>query len=479
MLLEFENKTADFAKTNRLFGNAEKILLAVSGGADSTALLSVMAALRKEGVLDAELICAHINHQLRPIEADADQSFVVRQATHFDVESVVSSVDVAQYARTNKLSIETAARNLRIDKLLEIARARNCTAIATAHQKNDNAETVLHRIGRGTGFRGLAGIWPVRAFSAEVRFVRPLLWAGREEIIDYLKKRNLEWCVDKTNRDCTFRRNYIRHKLMPVLQQQCKGSLVEQLSGLAQSARRFYRFVCDCADKVWEQLISFSDESVSLDLNLFLAQAQPVRVELLRRSLAAVGSGEGDMTEQHYEMILQLARQNISGKRIELPHGFVVLREYENLIFARASESQVQADKVIGLTVPGETTFGSFQVEATVFDVGAGDDGRFEAEKGGFVESFDLDKITLPLKVRRHRPGDRFVPLGTTEGKKVGRFMIDQRIPKRKREKTLVVTDGERIIWVWPIRMSDEAKVTDSTKRLLRLQITEPGETEH
>ena len=218
MLSEFEKTVAGFLTALGPFSQAEKVLLAVSGGADSTALLYTMHALKNEGLLHADLICAHINHQLRVPDADTDEKFVVSQAEKLHLPVITRKIDVRRFAQENKLSIETAARLLRIEHLQEIAKANNCRWIATAHQKNDNAETVVQRLLRGTGFRGLAGIRPLRNFAADINFVRPLLCVTRDEIIDYLKQQNLPWRTDRTNYDCRYKRNFIRHKLIPHLQ---------------------------------------------------------------------------------------------------------------------------------------------------------------------------------------------------------------------------------------------------------------------
>ena len=194
MLSGFEEKVAGFANARGFLDRGGRFLLAVSGGADSTALLYVMCALKNEGVLDADFVCAHVNHQLRGSAADADEDFVVAQAGVLNLAVITRRVDVRRFARDNKLSIETAARKLRIESLIDMARARDCRRIITAHHKDDNAETVLQRLIRGTGFRGLGGIWAVRSFAGEFEFVRPLLCVGRDEIVEYLKQRNLK-CV--------------------------------------------------------------------------------------------------------------------------------------------------------------------------------------------------------------------------------------------------------------------------------------------
>ena len=466
----------DFIKANELFATASKVLLAVSGGADSTALLHALSALKAGNVLDAELVCAHLNHQLRAAEADMDEDFVIEQAAKLKLAITTRRLDVRDFARHNKLSIETAARELRIKSLLGIAKANSCSHIVTAHQKNDNAETILQRLVRGTGFRGLGGIWPRRVFADEIRFVRPLLCVGRDEIIEYLQQRNLKWRQDHTNADCTYRRNYIRHRLLPALQRDCAGSLVKQLSELARSARRFYSLVCSRADKLWPELADCAGEKVALDLKMFLTQPKPVKVELVRRSLTAIGCGERDLSQLHYERILLLSGQNITGGKMDLPGGFVVRREYGNLIFARHQKKarlDEQVGEIVELEVPGRTSLGRYLIEAEIFEVEKPGLEKYIAEKTNCIEWFDLEKLKLPLVVRFRRAGDRFIPLGLAEEKKLGKFLTAQRVPHYIRRKMLIVADCEKIIWIWPIRMSEQAKVNGESRNILQLQITD------
>jgi len=477
MLSEFERKVSDFIEPGGLPGSSGKVVLAVSGGADSTALLYVMQALVADGVLKAELLCAHVNHQLRGAEADADEQFVIDQAAALNLAVKTKRLDVRGYARRNKLSIETAARQLRMEAMIEIAKAGCYGRIATAHQKNDNAETILQRLIRGTGFRGLGGIWPARTLADGVTFVRPLLCVGRDEIIEYLKERGLKWRQDRTNDDCTHRRNYIRHRLLPALQRRYNGSVVEQLSELSRSARGFYGLVYNRADELWPKLADCAGETVTLDLKILLAESQPVKVELVRRSLVRLGCGERGLTQLHYEGILELAEQNVTGRQIELPGGFAAQREYGKLVFAVPNSSVGQTPPYtlssVVLEVPGQTEFAGRMIEATILDADSASLAQFVAEKTNRVERFDLDKIELPLTVRYRKAGDRFVPLGLGGEKKLGKFLTDQRIDRSAREKVLVAADNEKIIWLWPVRISERAKVTAQTRNILQLRITD------
>lgn len=521
MLSEFEKKVADFVQINGFFGPAsaghltvERVLLAVSGGADSTALLHCVRHLSDEGVFNAQLLCAHINHQLRGDEADLDEQFVVAQASELNLPVIVRRVDVCEFARQNKLSIETSARKLRLESLLEIAKANNCFFIATAHQKNDNAETIIHRLLRGTGFRGLAGIRPVQDFE-DVKFVRPLLCVRRDEILSFLQEQNLKWREDHTNADCTYTRNYIRHRLLPTLQQNCTCSIVERLSQLSQQAHKLNRLVREHTEKIWAESAKTDENNIALNLKRFLPEPKIVKVELIRRSITGLGSGERDLTQRHYEKILQLSdktcpehsRKSIRGGKVELPGGFVVWRETDNLIFTRPQRNSIdekQENETINLEVPGQTRFGRYLIESTLLDAELGKGLTAEntedaekklkfkmgiadkisikknsavsadsAVKENFAEWFDLDRIKLPLVVRFRRKGDRFSPLGLAAEKKVGKFLTDAKVPQQTRKKTLVVADSEKIIWVWPIRISEQAKVTAGTKKVLQLRITD------
>jgi len=476
MLNEFEKAAAEFIKANELFGSANKILLAVSGGADSTALMRAMSALKTDRLLEAELFCAHINHQLRGALADGDEDFVVGEAEKLNIPVIVKKVDVKTFADRNKLSIETAARQLRIKALIDIAKENDINLIATAHHAGDNAETILQRLSRGTGFRGLGGIWPVKVFKERFYFVRPLIYLKRSDIIEYLNRRNLNWRRDHTNEDISYRRNFIRHKLLPVLQAECKDDIVKLLTELADSACGFYKLVSEQADKVWADAAECEPYRISLNLKTFTSQPQPVKVEMVLRSLECLGSGQRDLTQEHFNKILNSAGKKESGKLIEMPAGYTVSRQYDKLVFEspqRAFKPSEQLAAGAAVEVPGQRRFGDFLVEASILEVRPAILEEFKADKNSFVEWFDLEKLRPPLTVRLRKAGDKFVPLGLAEQKKVGRFLTDAKVPRKIREKILVVEDSEKIIWVWPVRMSQQAAVSPDTRNVLQLRITE------
>ena len=478
MQLELEERIAGFIRREGLFGFSANVLLGVSGGADSTFLLHVMSSLKRDGILSGEIFCAHINHHLRGDESKTDEDFVVGECGELNVPLVRRGVDVRGHSREAGLSIETAARELRIRCLVEIAKECKCENVATGHQKDDNAETVLQRLVRGTGYRGLGGIWPVRKFEGGVFFVRPLLCVRRSEVVEYLEGRGLVWREDSTNAESIYRRNYIRHFLLPEIQKGCRSSVAERLWDLSEASRGFYKVVCRRADEVWGRLAECTGGKVLLELSEFAKESEAVKVELVRRSLSGAGIGERGLSGEHFGRILELARSNVSGREVELPGGVVVCREYGKLVYERCGGEQLCGVESEGVkfSVPVTKRFGDYLIEAGVFDVELGSSGGYKAGRTSFVEWFDFDKIKLPLEVRVRRAGDRFFPLGMKSEKKVGKFLTDQRVPRRIRGKVLIVSDSEKILWVWPIRMSEEVKVTGRTRKIVRLQITAAGQ---
>ena len=470
-----EGTVAEFIRRHGLFAGADRILLAVSGGADSIALVHVLVALKAQGWLEPDFVCAHINHQLRGPASDADERFVVEQANQLQVPVVARAVEVRGYAQAHRLSIETAARQLRLTNLGAMARGHGCTWVGTGHQKNDNAETVLHRLLRGTGFRGLAGIRPMR-WVGDLRLASPLLCVTRREIVQYLETRDLRWREDQTNADTAYTRNYLRHNLLPFLQQEAQGCLTEELSALAASAQRLHDRVERGAEEAWPRVVEHGEGRIVIHAPGLAALPEIVAVELIRRMLVSMAIGEGDLAQAHYRSILQLARRNVGGKSVPLPSGSLAQREGEQIVLStpRPTGTVVLAAASPAptvLQVPGKIQFAGREIEARILPRAELDAARIEGDRSRFVEYLDIDRVEQPLVVRTRRPGDRFQPLGMTGEKKIGQFLTTAKVSRDLREQILIFADRERIVWVCPIRMSEQVKVTESTQRILQLTV--------
>lgn len=469
-----EDKVACFIQAHRLFEETARILLAVSGGADSVALLHVMRTLTSKGVLPAHLICVHINHQLRGAASAGDEAFVLEQAAKLKLPCITRNIDVSTCARTQKLSIETAGRQLRLACLGKVARTHDCAWIATGHQQDDNAETVLQRLRRGTGFRGLAGIWPCRPLADELRLARPLLGCTRAEIVAYLKRRHLRWREDQTNTDCVHTRNYIRHRLLPYLQSESTGSLTAELADLAASAQSLHLRVAKEAEAAAIRHVNSVGNERAIEAAALAALPEMVAVELVRLQLTGLGCGERDLTQHHYRGILTQTRSDSAGKAMSLPGGFVACRRRDRIVLCRpASSASVPIPTAaVKVAIPGTTDFAGYRIEARILACTESVMKEIKGDKGPFLEYLDCDRVGPSLVVRGRRQGDRFVPLGLASEKKAGKFLTAARVPEKTRRRVLIFEDNERIVWVCPVRISERVKITDRTRRILALSVT-------
>jgi tRNA(Ile)-lysidine synthase len=476
MLNDFENKVFDFMRSQGLPNAGQGVLVAVSGGADSVALLAVLRRLVQERTLDVSLVVGHVNHCLRGAESDGDEAFVKDLAATHGLDFRTRSVNVRDEARAKHLSIETAARRLRMDALIQMAAQSHCQAVATAHHMNDNAETVIHRLLRGTGIRGLAGIRPERTLSDSVgpmTFVSPLLCVTRREIIACCTDNGLRWRHDHTNEECAHTRNRIRHVLLPALQREAAGDLTRQLHALSAKCRNLLSRIEGRVDSLYPAAVrERRDNRIILDRQNVASQVDAVAVELIRRVLNEIQTGLRNMSEGRYLAILRQARTGRPG-RLSLPDGAIVSVRGNDLLFenVRRKAAADTPTEVRPLAIGGATEFGPATFEAVLLDAQECDVQEFKAAKDPRTEWFDYDKLAAPLVVRSRRPGDRFYPLGMQAEKKVGKFLTAAGIGAESRGQIVIVADSEKIIWVAPVRACESTRITPATQRVLRIRL--------
>lgn len=448
------------------------ILAAVSGGADSVALLHLLLAHRRRLGGQWPVVCGHVNHQLRGADSDADQRFVGDLAAQLGIPVLTRSVDVRGYAKANRLSIETAGRGLRLAALEEMARQAGCQTIATGHHKDDLIETMLMRLLRGTAFGGLVGIRPAAQRNG-LHWIRPLLGTRRAEIVAYCTSHGLRWCEDLSNADVGFHRNWVRHRLLPHLLEQGCGDVVSKLEQLHRSAAAMQSRLEERVDSLWrEAVVETTEGAVSFRAKAIADSGPFVGGELLGRVYDVLGCGRRDLSEPHYQQVFALAGQAQS-QQIDLPGGCRVRREGDALLFVRR-DHQVTCLPIEGVEIPqeGQVSFGPWLIESRCVDLGPGELEDFVACNDPSIQWFDRDQLALPVIARRRSDGDRFVPMGMASPKRVSRFLTHSQTDAALRRQAFVIADQTEILWVAPIRRAGLCRVGQASRKVLEIRVS-------
>jgi tRNA(Ile)-lysidine synthase len=456
----------------------EAVLAAVSGGPDSVALLVLLKEINELQQLGWQIHVGHFNHGLRGKAAAKDEEFVRKLAESLKLPFVRGSADVKALRKAEGLSLEEAARKARYAWLREAAIGVNAKKIALGHNLDDQAETILHRIIRGTGLRGLKGMAPIRRLSKkhDLCAVRPLIEVERFEIEAFLKDRAMKYRTDATNADVSITRNRLRHKLIPDIEREFNPRVKSALVKLGQTAGSFYLLVREIADEVFEntKMLGGEDE-VCLNVEEFAKLPPAIQTLIIDKSVRAVLGALPHLNFEHYLEIISLCGEQGYAKAIRLPKGLEARRESYVLKIYRPKKAppplHFRGQK---LSVPGSTVIPklNIRIEAEVLEgkiIGLKD---YIRNKDYTEEILDLDKIQGPLQVRVRKTGDTFNPLGARGRTKLKKFFIDAKVPKTMRDRVPLVSDKDRILWVVGYRLANDVRITDDTKKVLKLKVS-------
>lgn len=445
-----------YLRKHPLFRPGERVGIAVSGGADSVALLRGLLELRAE--LGIVLSVVHVHHGIRDAEADADEQFVSQLAAHFDLPLHAERVDVPAHGKREKLSVELAARELRYAFFKSLLESGACDKIATAHTLDDQAETVLLRILRGTGTRGLAAIPPFRNASPELvaRIVRPLLSTRREQIEHYLRSLNQPWCEDASNRDPKHLRNRIRHELLPLLESEYNPALRQSLVNLAEIARAEEEHWSVELSRLKAAILSTTNQSASIDRQHFLSAPLALRRRLLVDIADAI---DLPIAFEDIELMLHIAEH--PGTSHEFESGWTVAATKQHLEMRKAAQVAPTASYDFELPIPGEVRLPN-KLQLRTSTLSAADATHHDP-----ATLLALSRLQLPLCVRNWRPGDRFCPTGSKSPEKLKRLFLEHHIPAEARASWPVVLSGDDIVWVKAFPVAAEFQARDSEAVLI------------
>jgi tRNA(Ile)-lysidine synthase len=470
----------DAIGTRGLFRAGERVGVAVSGGADSVALLRLLVDLRKQ--LGVVLSVAHFNHKLRGSDAEKDERFVAKLAAKYGLVFHAGQLDVGARAKRDKTNLEDTGRRARYEFFERLVQSGHLDKVAVAHTADDQAETVLAHIFRGTGLAGLGGIHP------EVgHVVRPLLGVRRSELRAYLRSKKQKWREDATNRDTAKMRARIRKRLLPLLEKQFQSAVVEHLATLAELAREDESFLERLVDGRLREFVKQGTSPARIPVSELFGVETEFTTEgtddaertakrdlgmsrrMVRQIVKQVKPRGGQLNAEHVRAILNLAANGENGKCLELPGGVRVRREHDSLVFGVASglaESKkhkpLEFERVIdkaGLKAAIDVPEISCVFRFRVIDWPAK---RGDTIEKGFV--LDCDALQSPLTLRNWRPGDKFRPCGHRSEHKLKRLLSKKRMSRWEREGWPVLTSGGTVVWTRGFPVAAELAATDKTR---------------
>lgn len=449
-MIKMLERVLKYIREHQMLKEGDTVAVALSGGADSVCLLYIMAALAP--VLGIRVSAVHVHHGIRK-SADRDEAFVVKLCEENHIPLRVVHVNVPQTAAKLNMGIEETARKLRYEALGK----DDAKYIALAHHSMDQAETVLLNLMRGSGLRGLAGMLPVHG-----RWLRPLLEETPETIRNWLCSREYVWVEDETNQDLDYRRNHVRHEMIPMLKTNYNPRLIQTLCATSSLLQEDEAALMEWTQAVYEKC---KDEK-GLCIRGLKQQPEAIRKRCFRRYLQET-AGLQDISRVHIEAIDALMDQQ-SGHRVPLPRGWEIQKEYDHLYIASAQKEKTVKNPLEWRpeAVPGHVRIEPFE-RILKFDFVENMENNSFSEKG-YTKCFDYDTIKGTLAVRTRRPGDYLTMAGGR--KKLKEYFIDNKVPSSERDQVLLLADGSHILWVIGYRMSDACKIGPDTKRILQVQ---------
>ena len=460
-------KIKDAIEENHLLDPGEKVVVAVSGGSDSVALLKALEMLSYEYRLT--LIVAHLNHGLRE-DAPSEERFVRKMAADMGFIFESKSLDIASLRRISGKCMEDTSREVRYDFLNDVAKKHGARKIALGHHINDQTETVLMNFLRGSGPTGLKGMLPAR----DSTYIRPLLGVTRDEIISFLASHGLPFVTDASNADQRYLRNRIRHELIPLLKARYNPKLDESIKSMAEIMRVEDDYMEVATAKVltaWG--VTPGNSEFRICISAFLECHKAIQRRIMKRLLEGLSPNGKGIGFRHISAALGLISSDRPGAYVHLTCNIEVRREYDILIISKREICEKEIlnkrcnDLYYEVTPPASVKMAELG-KTMIFEFAKGPiDVRTNARDAVFM---DYDRISPPLVIRTVRPGDRIQPLGMRGMKKIKSVLIDEKIPLRHRKEIPLLLDREAVLWIAGLRLSERVKITEKTRQILKVE---------
>ena len=444
--MNIEERVFSYIEKYNMIEAGSQVIVGISGGGDSVCLLFLLSKYQKRRPF--HLLGIHVNHGIRGQEALRDQEYAKKLCERLGVPFTVYTYSVPAIAQQEKRSLEEAGRMVRRRAFEEKAASLGKKAvIALAHHENDNAETVLHNLIRGTKAAGMGGIRPIQEIGEGVAYIRPLLKVTREEIETYLRQQKIPWMIDSTNQELEYTRNRIRHRIIPEMEK-INPKAVSHIAQAADTFQAIEEYLNGQADMLYREYVEQRENGYWIRKELFL-EKELMQSYVIRMVLERAADKKQDLTAFHVESILSLGKGR-TGASVSLPGGVLA--------------SQVYGDLYVRLPDSGEAPLKELELEIFPWE-------NQQIPEKTYTKWFDYDKIKSSLEIRHRKPGDFLTITDTGGRKKIKDYFIDCKIPREEREKLTLLAEGSHILWVVGYRISQYYKVTSQTKTVLKVHV--------
>lgn len=442
-----------------LLEEGDKVVLGLSGGPDSVCLLHILKQLENEYKIS--IYAAHLNHQIRGIEAQKDAMYISNLCDSLGIKFFVKSIDVPKYCKENGLSLEEGARKLRYEMFYEIKQKTNSNKIAVGHNLNDQVETILMRMMRGTGLQGLKGIEHKR----DDTIIRPILDIDRRDIEVYCEENNLNPRIDSTNLESIYTRNKIRLELIPYMKDNFNENIIEAISRMGNNMKSDSDYIEQEALTKFKEVSKINEDTIELDLELYSNMHISIKSRIIRNAIKYILGDTNFIDQKHIEDVFELENESKIDKHLVLPRGVFVYRKKNTILITNKEIIHEEIEFSYKLPKEGIVKIKELGicVETNVISIE-----RFKSMKvDKSAKGFDFEKFKGGIVVRSRKSGDKIKLTGGS--KKIKDLLIDLKIPKEERCKIPLIADEQSIACVGNYRSSENYKIDMNTKEVLKI----------
>lgn len=453
----------------------DRVIAGVSGGADSVCLFLMLLELREK--IGFDLIAVHVHHGLRGEAADQDQQFVEALCEQHRIPLEIFRVNLESIAKKRKQSLEEAGRMVRREAFDSVCKKYGGNKIALAHHQNDNAETLLWNLSRGTGLDGLGGIRPVNG-----KFIRPLLCMNRKEIEEYLAKRKQSYCIDETNAGTDYTRNKLRHLVLPILEERVNSAVVRHMNETIEQIWELQEYMQEQVEAAYQECVQEHFEKacwIQIQQKSFETFPELIKKMVIRKGMEQVGGKKRDLSHKHVDVMMELMNKQV-GRTLDLPYEMHAKRNYEGIrlekqrtySFGEEKKAEIMQECMSELNIPGETILAdrNLKLRCKILEKPKNLSIKDIPQKI-YTKWFDYGIIKSSLYIRTRQAGDTIVIDEKGHQKKLKNWFVDEKIPKEVRDSQLLLAENNEILWVLGHRMSQAYQVKQSTKWILQIEV--------